>query len=242
MNDSTRKKGKKESKLKGYDNVFATRLRKLVEQADITQGTLAKESGCSRQAISQYMDGSSMPNVDKLLSIANFFGVSTDYLLGREEKKNEKELQHIISDYLGLSESAIQSFKEDRDNAKKSKTDYDETCEVINSMFIKSIITDIASQTVCYVDAVEKGNKRLEDIVRLFSDDLPENEHSKLKDVLMKDAKSEENYLTKLAKEEGYRLFMAQNLITNFVEHYSEEIARRKKGKGGKHGNNQETQ
>lgn len=112
MNDSTRKKGKKESKLKGYDNVFATRLRDLMEQTKTTQGTLAKESGCSRQAISQYMDGSSMPNVDKLLCIADHFGVSTDYLLGREEKKNKKELQHIVSEYTGLSEEAIKELRE----------------------------------------------------------------------------------------------------------------------------------
>ena len=117
------KKGKQESKLKGYDNVFATRLRNLIEQANITQGTLAKESGCSRQAISQYMDGSSMPNVDKLLSIADFFGVSTDYLLGLSKipTPNNQEISYIhliymMCSYTGLDRKAIETLHESKDN------------------------------------------------------------------------------------------------------------------------------
>lgn len=100
--------GKQASNLKGYDNVFARNLRKLMERKDITQEELAKKAGCSRQAVSQYMDGSSVPNVDKLLGIADYFGVSIDYLLGRENKPNEKELINQICDYTGLSEEAIQ--------------------------------------------------------------------------------------------------------------------------------------
>ena len=99
--------GKTASKLKGYDNIFAQRLRKLMERKDITQEELAKKAGCSRQAVSQYMDGSSVPNVDKLLGIADYFGVSIDYLLGREKKPTENEIINLICDYTGLSEEAI---------------------------------------------------------------------------------------------------------------------------------------
>lgn len=98
--------GKKASKLKGYDNVFAQRLRDLMENKHITQETLAAKAGCSRQSISQYMDGTSVPNVDKLLSIAEYFGVSTDYFLGLSDTPtNDKDLQ-FVCDYLGLTEKS----------------------------------------------------------------------------------------------------------------------------------------
>lgn len=102
---------KQASKLKGYDNVFAQRLRTLMEKRHFTQDTLAEKAGCSRQAISQYMDGSSAPNVDKLLSIAKFFNVSTDYLLGLSDTPtSDKDLQ-FVCDYLGLTEKSCRLIR-----------------------------------------------------------------------------------------------------------------------------------
>ena len=98
---------KQATKLKGYDNIFAVNLRKLMEREHITQEALAKGAGCSRQAISQYMDGSSAPNIDKLLKIADYFDVSIDYLMGRDKKPNEKERFNDICDYTGLSSGSL---------------------------------------------------------------------------------------------------------------------------------------
>ena len=108
---ASKNSGKKASKLKGYDNVFAQRLRELMEEKRITQETLATKAGCSRQSISQYMDGTSVPNVDKLLSIAEYFGVSTDYFLGLSDTPtNDKDLQ-FVCDYLGLTDKAVEMLK-----------------------------------------------------------------------------------------------------------------------------------
>lgn len=99
---------KQASKLKGYDNIFAQRLRALMKERSVTQDILAEKAGCSRQAVSQYMDGSSAPNVDKLLSIADFFNVSADYLLGRTNAETtDKDLRYIC-DYTGLNETALE--------------------------------------------------------------------------------------------------------------------------------------
>lgn len=110
---------KKASTLKGFDNIFSTRLRKLMERDEnnkITQQTLADKTGCSRQAISQYMDGSSTPNVDKLISIAKFFGVSTDYLLGlAQEPTTDMEL-NAICEYTGLDEKSVKQLVHFKNN------------------------------------------------------------------------------------------------------------------------------
>ena len=90
-----------------YFDILPTRIRELVSENNITQNALAKEIGVTRQAISQYCDGSSVPNADKLLKLVQFFNVSADYLLGvTDAKTNDKDVQ-FISDYTGLNESVI---------------------------------------------------------------------------------------------------------------------------------------
>ena len=112
---------KQASKLKGYDNVFAQRLRTLMKERGVTQDILAEKAGCSRQAVSQYMDGSSAPNVDKLLSIAEYFSVSTDYLLGLSgTPTNDKDLQ-FVCDYLGLTEKTVELLRASQQKAKIEK-------------------------------------------------------------------------------------------------------------------------
>lgn len=103
---------KQASKLKGYDNIFAQRLRALMKERSVTQDILAEKAGCSRQAVSQYMDGSSAPNVDKLLSIADFFNVSADYLLGRTNAETTDKDLRFVCEYTGLSENAVSTLCE----------------------------------------------------------------------------------------------------------------------------------
>ena len=99
---------KQANKLKGYDNIFAQRLRALMKERSVKQNILAEKAGCSRQAVSQYIDGSSAPNVDKLLSIAD---VSADYLLGRTNAETTDKDLRFVCEYTGLSENAIMTLR-----------------------------------------------------------------------------------------------------------------------------------
>lgn len=52
--------------------------------------------------------GKSLPSVENLVKIANYFNCSTDYLLGLTDKKSnlkkdELEIQEVIQDYNSLS-------------------------------------------------------------------------------------------------------------------------------------------
>lgn len=95
-----------------YDSAFATRLRKLIEENNISKNQLSEEIGVSRQAISQYCDGSTIPNADKLLKIAEFFNVSLDYLVGRTENFTTDDKLRFVCDYTGLNEDAIQKLQQ----------------------------------------------------------------------------------------------------------------------------------
>ncbi|MGV8145763.1 MAG: helix-turn-helix domain-containing protein [Alkaliphilus sp.] len=68
---------------------FAAILKKLREEKKIRQSDLADILNISRQAISNYEQGTRFPKDEKLLlSIADFFNVSTDFLLGRVHSKS----------------------------------------------------------------------------------------------------------------------------------------------------------
>ncbi|MCY9674577.1 helix-turn-helix transcriptional regulator [Bacillus safensis] len=65
--------------------MLGKRITSLRKQAGLTQEELAKKLNVTRSALSQYELGSRDPNYDLLIKIANFFDVSTDYLLTGKE-------------------------------------------------------------------------------------------------------------------------------------------------------------
>ena len=84
------------TRFKGRDSIFATRLRKCMGDSKTIQEKLAKVTGITRQAIAQYCDGSVMPNIEKLYLFAEYFKVSTDYLLGLTDIKERDVTNDIM--------------------------------------------------------------------------------------------------------------------------------------------------
>lgn len=67
------------------ENLFPKRLKTLREKRGMSQRTLAQLCGLSRNIIGQYERGEKDPSLKTLLEIADYFGVSVDYLLGRKK-------------------------------------------------------------------------------------------------------------------------------------------------------------
>ena len=65
---------------------LAIKLKTLRLEKGITQKELAQYAGLSSTNISTWELGKSLPLPDGLISLANYFGCSIDYLLGRETK------------------------------------------------------------------------------------------------------------------------------------------------------------
>lgn len=63
---------------------FPQRLQTLREKRRLSRRTLAELCGLSKNMISLYERGEKAPSVDALINLADFFGVSTDYLIGRK--------------------------------------------------------------------------------------------------------------------------------------------------------------
>lgn len=91
-----------------YNATFPTRLRELIAPKDVTITALAHELKVSRQAVSQYQDGSTQPNLQKLAEIAKYFGVSVDWLLGLTDMRTPNMDVRAIANYTHLSDKAIE--------------------------------------------------------------------------------------------------------------------------------------
>ena len=87
---------------------LAQNLKKLI--TDVNE--LKEALGVSAQAINQYKIGTSRPSLENLCKIADFYGVSTDYLLGRTGTKSINPTVQAAVEYTGLTEKTIRALRQ----------------------------------------------------------------------------------------------------------------------------------
>lgn len=73
-----------------YSESFASKLKKAREKTGFTQREVAKETGISQPNIARYETGALEPNLETLGILADFYGVSVDWLLGTNGGKNNQ--------------------------------------------------------------------------------------------------------------------------------------------------------
>ena len=66
------------------------KLRELRVLNELTQSDLAKILNCTQQSLSAYEKGTRDVPVDVLIKYADYFNVSLDYLVGRDNKPKNK--------------------------------------------------------------------------------------------------------------------------------------------------------
>lgn len=64
---------------------FTQRFNEVLKYSDVKQTALAKAANVSKQCISDYKAGKSVPSLDTLYLICNYLDISADYLLGLED-------------------------------------------------------------------------------------------------------------------------------------------------------------
>jgi len=79
---------------------FAERLRILRDQRGLTNVELGRSVGLSHVSIGNFLEGQ-LPKSEHLATIAEYFGVTTDWLLGREKKEAPSPaLREAVPEYL----------------------------------------------------------------------------------------------------------------------------------------------
>ena len=88
---------------------MADRIQYLRKAKGISQEELAEKVGVSRQAVSKWESEQSMPDLEKIIAMSDFFEVTTDYLLkGREPAKDqEQKNKALASKILYIASTAL---------------------------------------------------------------------------------------------------------------------------------------
>lgn len=100
---------------------FSGRLKELRNNKQLTQSEFGALFNLSKQTISGYEKGDNDPPIDTLQKFADFFGVTTDYLLGRNDHqalvpKTRKTMLTILQTLLPYSLIQDKQFIEDIQN------------------------------------------------------------------------------------------------------------------------------
>lgn len=72
--------------------MFNNRIKELRLKRAMSQKQLARELNCSQSTVGFWETGERIPSFEKLQTIANFFGVTVDYLLDRETERDPIQL------------------------------------------------------------------------------------------------------------------------------------------------------
>lgn len=90
--------------------VFATQIATLRKNKGLSQSKVAERLYTTQSQVSKYENGEIEPGIDMLCKFAEFYGVSTDYLLGRAREKPIEEQKQAAAAYTGLSEEALEKL------------------------------------------------------------------------------------------------------------------------------------
>ncbi|MBQ7288615.1 MAG: helix-turn-helix transcriptional regulator [Clostridia bacterium] len=89
--------------------IFGHRLEQLLSEKGISQGEFAEAVNCSRQSINFYILGKRNPDIALAGKMAEYLGVSCDYLVGLSNIREDKN-SNLTADQLGLTDDTMKFF------------------------------------------------------------------------------------------------------------------------------------
>lgn len=105
--------------------IFIERLDKLLKEKGVNKTTFLQDLNYSKNAYSEWKSGVTKSYMNKIDSIADYFGVSVDYLLGRSENPSP------------INEIAAAHFKDDMDFSDLPEEDQEAVRGVIAALRAK---------------------------------------------------------------------------------------------------------
>lgn len=92
---------------------FSYKLRSLIEERNLTQKQVAIDLNIAPSTMGGYVQGSSEPDFETLKRLANYFDVSTDYLLNIHTEKSNNFLEdELLRVFRSMTEEQQRLFIE----------------------------------------------------------------------------------------------------------------------------------
>lgn len=86
---------------------FGTTLKELRRDAGLTQQQLAERLGLTKATVSYYEQSLRYPSPEVLVKISGVFHVSTDFLLGLDDKKQTLDVTDLTDEDIALLQNTI---------------------------------------------------------------------------------------------------------------------------------------
>lgn len=105
--------------------MFRIRLKELREESGLSQYKFANKIGVSQSTVGNWESGTREPNFDMISKLAEFFNVTTDYLLGNSNVRNPEIVSSVDDDLIvlmsrGGDKKVIKLTPEKKEKVKKA--------------------------------------------------------------------------------------------------------------------------
>lgn len=154
----------------GLSSPFAERLKLLFFNSGETQEQVANRFNVTRQGFGNWLNGRTQPDYDALCKLAEYYKVSTDYLLGRTDVKTPDTELKTVCEVTNLSEAAAKKII--KLNEKENQSDIDYSDMLFNQMIESPEFDEIVNvlyTALCFrhlalpdKEVIEQVNKEIE--------------------------------------------------------------------------------
>lgn len=90
---------------------FGKKLKELRKEAGLTQKQLADRLWLKKSTVSYYEQSVHYPSPEIIVKLSSIFHVTTDYLLGIEEKKQTIDVTDLTDEDIELLENAVKLLR-----------------------------------------------------------------------------------------------------------------------------------
>ncbi len=199
--------------------IFAGRLRNLIEEKGISQKQLAAETQIAESSISKYLSCDAEPKLVPLVNIAKHFDVSIDYLLGVSNCKQYQKDMQAASKFTGLADGALITI------SRMSKCERD----VFEEIVCHDLFRELLQHFISYIKNKERPLIRnymtayMKEHITPKLKDEPNERKSLAYNIFW--GKHLDTFPRKVANEDALALFSITNTMIEIVKAVGEKMS-----------------
>ena len=131
-------------------------LNNLMESESISAYKMSKDTGISDRLIGYWKKGEKLPSAENLMIISNYFGVSIDYLLTGENRKESNISQSAIT--TGDHSTSTVNIRSQETHSQQEDETVQEITRILNGLPLKER-TKLLSMIYDFEEDYQKNSK-----------------------------------------------------------------------------------
>jgi len=151
---------------------FPKKLRDLRKKEGVSQAEIAKTIGVTKSTIGLYETGDNVPDVKTLYKIADFYGVTCEYLLGRSKLPNGNADDMAVEKRFHLTKEAINNLANpDNHYVDSLENDTEAYSKCVDMLIGNKGFRLLIALMINYLetDSSDSGRRILEDLKNAWS-------------------------------------------------------------------------